>query len=288
MLNRLPSWFRQELPDLKTSQVQEILSKVKVHTVCREAKCPNISNCFKNKQLTFLILGNSCTRNCSFCNVTKSESGNLGLDLLEPERVAKIVGVLGLSYVVITSVTRDDLVDGGAKQFAKTVEMIHDLDKDIKVEVLIPDFKASRISIKTILNSRPTVIAHNIETVPRLYLELKPEADYKLSLKVLSMIKETDSTMVTKSSLMLGLGEEEDEVITVMKDLRISGCDILTLGQYLAPSLKHYPVKEFIHPGKFQEYSKIALGFGFRSILSGPCVRSSYQAEQIYQELAYV
>jgi lipoic acid synthetase len=190
---------------------------------------------------------------------------------------------LGLNYVVITSVARDDLEDGGAAGFAKTIEVIRQLNRDIKVEVLIPDFGGSVSSLKTIIDASPDVTAHNIETVKRLYKELRPQASYGVSLEVLSSIKKGNTHLTTKSSIMLGLGETEEEVLQTMEDLRYSHCDILTLGQYLAPSNKHYPVKEFISTEKFMEYKEKAYVWGFKSVLSAPLVRSSYQAEEVYQ-----
>ena len=284
---RLPAWFRQDIPDEATFKMLKLLSEFGLNTVCRQAKCPNIAYCFKNKEATFMILGDSCSRNCSFCAVAKSAGKSLTIDTDEAYRISEAVKILGLSYVVITSVTRDDLADGGASQFAKTVELIHGLSKDIKVEVLIPDFQGKVSSLETVLNAGPFVVGHNIETISRLYPELRPEADYRLSLGILSKIKELSYNVNTKSSIMLGLGEAEDEVIETIQDLKDSGCDILTLGQYLAPSLKHYPVKEFISIEQFQRYSGIASSMGFKAVLSGPCVRSSYRAQELCKEFVY-
>lgn len=284
-MNKLPLWFRQELPDAITLERARVLSGSKVYTVCQEAKCPNLSFCFKNSKFTFMILGNTCTRNCKFCAVGKSGNKNLKLDLDEPQRIAGVVQSLGLDYVVITSVTRDDLADGGAGFFSKTIRLIHHGNQDIKVDVLIPDFKGDISSLKCVLAASPDVVAHNIETVQRLYKDLRPLSDYKLSLNVLSNIKRFCAELTSKSSLILGLGESEAEVINTMEDLLDSGCDILTLGQYLAPSSAHYPVKEFINIEQFEKYRDIGLKLGFKSVLSGPKVRSSYQAEEVYNEL---
>lgn len=285
---KLPLWFRQEIPGPDCLQLTRLFSELSINTVCKEAKCPNTPECFKNKRAAFMILGNTCTRNCRYCNVSKSGCGD-GLRLSqEPSLIGQAVKKLGLEYVVITSVTRDDLDDGGAKVFRETIEFIHGLDKNIKVEVLIPDFCGKISSLETVLNAMPFILAHNIETVERLYSDLRPGADYHLSLEILSKVKELSPDTFTKSSIMLGLGERESEVIRAMKDLRKRHCDIITLGQYLAPSRQHYPVKEFISIDQFNEYRKIGLGLGFKVVLSGPKVRSSYHAEDLRKELAYV
>jgi lipoic acid synthetase len=282
MNNRLPHWFRQEIPDGIVLERAQTLSGFGVHTVCQEAKCPNLSYCFKNLKFTFMLLGNTCTRNCRFCAVGKSQDKKkLILDLDEPFRIVEAINKLGLDYVVITSVTRDDLEDGGAGIFAQAIKLIHALNKKIKIEILIPDFKGNTSSLRRVLDASPHVVAHNIETVERLYKELRPLASYQRSLGLLSKIKEFKPELTTKSSLMLGLGEAQIEIIDTMRDLRDNRCDILTLGQYLAPSLEHYPVKEFITREQFQRYQDIGMGLGFKAVLSGPLVRSSYRAKEI-------
>lgn len=287
MITKLPSWFKQDIPqDLALSRMH-LLSEFEVTTVCKQAKCPNIGYCYEKSQLTFMILGEECSRNCRFCAVKKAR-GSLPLDLEEPFRIAEAVKELGLAYVVITSVTRDDLEDGGAGTFAKTIELTHAIDKNIKVEALIPDFSGNIRSLKKVTDSKPEVIGHNIETVSRLYKELRPKSCYEVCLAVLHNIKELSSSLITKSSMMLGLGETHPEVINTMRDLRDAQCDILTLGQYLAPYAGHYPVKEFISIEKFNEYRRIGLALGFKAVLSGPLVRSSYQAEQVYNEVINV
>jgi len=298
-MNKLPSWFRQEIPGPSALQLTRLFSELSINTVCKEAKCPNTPECFKNKRATFMILGKTCTRNCRFCNLNKSGTvlnskqncpsprDSLRLSQ-EPSLIGQAVKKLGLEYVVITSVTRDDLEDGGAKVFRETIEFIHGLDKNIKVEVLIPDFCGKISSLETVLNAMPFILAHNIETVERLYSDLRPGANYHLSLEILSKVKELRPATFTKSSIILGLGETESEVILAMKDLRKHYCDIITLGQYLAPSCQHYPVKEFIGVEQFNEYRKIGLELGFKVVLSGPKVRSSYHAEDLRKELAYV
>lgn len=285
MINRLPSWFRQDVPDAKIFKTLSNLSGLKVNTVCQQAKCPNLTRCFKQDKLTFLILGNTCTRNCSFCNVDKAKGADLAIDHEEPRRLSRTVDALGLKYVVLTSVTRDDLPDGGAGQFAKAIGSIRNAGSGIKVEVLIPDFSGSLTSLRQVLSAGPDVLAHNLETVRRLYPLIRPQADYGRSLELLSAVKDTCPDMPTKSSLMLGMGECRQEVEGAMRDLRDSRCDILTLGQYLAPSARHYPVKEFISPEKFREYEVLGRVLGFKAVLSGPLVRSSYQAEEVYKSL---
>lgn len=283
MINRLPLWFRQNIPGNIALSRMHLLSELKVNTVCSEARCPNFGDCFSNLRLTFMILGDICTRNCKFCAVEKSNAKLLDFDLDEPWRIAGVVGKLGLKYVVLTSATRDDLEDGGASIFFRTIELIHTLNKGIKVEVLIPDFKGKLDCIKRVLDAHPQVIAHNLETVKRLYAEIRPKADYELSLGVLRKIKEVSPTSVTKSSLMLGLGEREEEVKLTLQDLRGVDCDIITLGQYLAPSQNHYPVQEFISWEKFMRYREMGIALGFKVVLSGPLVRSSYRAEEVYK-----
>ncbi|MDD5595007.1 MAG: lipoyl synthase [Candidatus Omnitrophica bacterium] len=272
----------QKIPEKKVLQDLRNFRLQGIHTVCQEAKCPNLGSCFLENKLAFLILGDICTRNCSFCAVKRAKQEKLPLDQTEPVRIAQAVKNLGLKFVVLTSVTRDDLADGGAANFALTIELIHALGPGIKVEVLIPDFQGKRESLEVVLGAQPEVVAHNLETVPRLYGDLRPMASYALSLELLGKIKEISPITKTKSSLMLGLGEKEEEVINVMKDLRKNHCDFLTLGQYLAPSISHYPVKEFIALDQFDYYRSIGLSLGFRAVLSAPLVRSSYKAEELY------
>jgi len=228
-----------------------------------------------------MILGKSCTRNCRFCNVGKSGNLKLAVDFNEPERLARAVTLLELKYAVITSVTRDDLEDGGAGQFVRVLELIRSADKAVKIEVLIPDFQGNAEALRKVVNAAPFVLAHNLETIERLYGVIRPQADYRRSLRILEKAKESAGGLITKSSLMLGFGETEEEVVSALKDLRSSGCDIVTLGQYLAPSSRHYPVKEFILPEQFRKYSAIGLGLGFSKVLSGPKARSSYYAEEL-------
>ncbi|MDD2689205.1 MAG: lipoyl synthase [Candidatus Omnitrophica bacterium] len=283
---KLPAWFKQELPDEKSLRMIRLLSEFGIKSVCQEARCPNLSSCFRNGKAAFLILGSICTRDCSFCAVNKAKNTGI-LDEAEPERIRDLVRILGLNYVVITSVTRDDLPDAGANIFARSIELIHSLNGNIIVEVLIPDFQGKISSLKCVLDASPGVLAHNIETVNRLYPFLRPQANYLLSLTVLSKAKELRPDIDTKSSIMLGLGETEAEIIKTMQDLRANQCDILTLGQYLAPSIRHYPVKKFIGIEDFQRYQEIGRELGFKAIFSGPLVRSSYCAEQVYRSMAH-
>jgi lipoic acid synthetase len=274
-----PEWLKVRVRSTKdAAEVKEMLTRLSLHTVCEEAGCPNIMECFGRKTATFMILGRNCTRNCTFCNVTKGELDRV--DPMEPVNVAKAVKELGLRHVVVTSVTRDDLPDGGAGHFAETIEHIRALNPSTTVEVLIPDFKGDLESLKLVIDARPQIINHNVETVPRLYYSVRPMAVYSRSLGLLKNVKDLAPEMITKSGIMVGLGEEESEVIGVMEDLRAVGCDVLTIGQYLAPSRLHHPVVEYIHPDVFDRYKDIGTRLGFKYIASSPLVRSSYRAEE--------
>lgn len=276
----LPPWIKKKAPKQKLMQeMRDLLRSYSLHTVCEEAGCPNIGECFEQRTATFLILGDRCTRSCRFCAIKKEAP--LPPDAKEPKNVARAVKKLELRYVVITSVTRDDLADGGAGQFAQIIKEIRKINgQGIKIEVLIPDFKGCFSSLERVVEERPDVLNHNLETVPRLYSKVRPQANYSRSLKLLEQGKELDPSIYTKSGLMVGLGESFEDVIGVMKDLRRVDCDILTIGQYLRPSEKHLEVKEFIPPEKFKEYEKIGQSLGFSYIASSPFVRSSYQARQ--------
>ncbi len=281
MSQRLPEWFKQKLPRAgETSAVERLLSQLKLHTVCEGARCPNIGQCFSNGTATFMIMGDICTRNCTFCAVKKGFPP--ALDPEEPSHVTEAVNQLGLKYVVITCVTRDDLPDGGATHFAVTVETLHRKMPELKIEVLVSDFKGKRESVFTTVTAGPNVFAHNLETVPRLYPEVRPMADYRRSLNILKLAKDIAPGVVTKSGVMLGLGETRDELICVMQDLVKSGCDLLTLGQYLAPSPAHHPVVQFVTPDEFFEYEQIGLKEGFKGVASAPLVRSSFRAGELY------
>jgi lipoic acid synthetase len=274
-----PEWLK-----VKTSwgenyrKVKSLLGQANLHTVCQEANCPNINHCFENGTATFLILGDICTRGCKFCNVKGGVP--LPVDENEPKRVAEIAAELKLQYVVITSVTRDDLPDGGASIFARTVEEIKRLIPDCKVEVLIPDFAGSLQSLKMVLKAKPDVLNHNMETVKRLYPMVRKGADYQRSLSLLLNAKKTDKSIIAKSGIIIGLGESWDEIIEVMDDLRDVECDLLTIGQYLSPSNDHLPVAKFYHPEEFAELKITGEKMGFRHVESAPLVRSSYHAKE--------
>lgn len=281
MKGRLPPWFKQKLADPRImSTMQELLTGLSLHTICENAHCPNIGKCFSEGTATFLILGDVCTRHCTFCAVKKGSP--TPVDEEEPQHLLEAVERLGLSYIVITSVTRDDLADGGASQFAKTISLLHENKEGAIIEVLIPDFCGSVDALKMVVYARPEVINHNIETVPRLYPAVRPGADYNHSLELLYMVKKLAPEIVTKSGLMLGLGETGTEVIEVMSDLREANCDLLTIGQYLQPSLKHHPVVRFVPPEEFAEYEGIGKDMGFVQVASAPLVRSSFKAAELY------
>jgi lipoic acid synthetase len=276
-IQRKPEWLRKKVNQGDQAGMRQLLGELKLNTVCQQALCPNISECFSCGQATFLILGTSCTRQCSFCNVEKIEP--LAVDIKEPARVADAVSRLKLLHVVITSPTRDDLPDGGASIYCATVSAIRKTSQDTRIEILIPDFQANQESLKNVVASRPDIIAHNVETVPRLY-HVRSGADYHRSLDVLRCCVELAPEIRTKSGIMLGMGEEAEEVTQVMRDLRAVGCLYLSIGQYLSPSRQHYPVQEYIRPEIFDHLRAEALELGFSHVESGPYVRSSYHAGQ--------
>jgi len=282
-VERKPDWLRIKIRNGKNlNYVKSILKQLSLNTVCEEANCPNRVECFSKKTATFMILGNQCSRNCRFCNVSHQELQSV--DPQEPKRVAEAAVQLGLKHVVITSVTRDDLPDGGAKHFAETVEAIKQMDDKMIVEVLIPDLQGDEGALKTVIESKPEIINHNVETVPRLYKDVRPMAIYQRSLELIRNVKRIDPSIMTKSGIIVGLGEEEHEVIEVMKDLREAGCDFLTIGQYLAPSKEHYQVKEYVKPEVFESYRVAGMEMGFSHVASSPLVRSSYNAAEAFNE----
>jgi len=279
-----PPWLKRKIPSGATYQaIRRLLHSAHLHTVCQEACCPNLGECFSQGTATFLILGDRCTRNCRFCAVAHGPAQPL--DPGESSRVAEAVHLMKLRYVVVTSVTRDDLTDGGASVFAETIRKIREKGIETRVEVLIPDFLGDLQALKTVLAGRPDVLNHNVETVPRLYGSVRPGADYRRSIDLLKDARQIDPAIPTKSGLMLGLGERPDEVVQVLNDLLGSGCRILTLGQYLQPSAQHLPVERYVPPEEFEEWRKSALEMGFREVASGPFVRSSYHAQETYQSL---
>ena len=272
-----PIWLNKKINFLNNRKMDMLLQKLKLNTVCKEARCPNISECFLKGVATFMIMGNICTRNCKFCNIKKGKPSSLDWD--EPERIKEAVEKLKLKYIVMTSPTRDDLEDGGANFYAYTISLLKRIPY-LKIEVLIPDFLLRKQSLEILVKANPDVIAHNIETVPSLYKNLRPKSDYKRSLGVLKLLKEINPRIITKSGIMLGLGEKEKEVIEVLKDLRGVHCDFLSIGQYLPPSLSHAVLKEYVPIDKFLRLKKVALLLGFKSVMSAPYVRSSYLADQ--------
>ena len=261
--------------------MDNVLKKWSLNTVCREAACPNISECYNQRTATFLILGDVCTRNCAFCGVKKGTPRPL--DPQEPERVAQAVKELGLYHVVVTSVTRDDLPDGGARCFARTIDEIRKINPGTIVEVLIPDLKGSKKALAIIRDASPHVVGHNVETVPRLYPQVRSTANYRQSLTIIKMTKDS-SLITTKSGLMVGLGEEKEEILTTMDDLRAVGCDILTIGQYLSPTKQCFPIKRYYHPQEFEEFTREGKERGFKWIEAGPLVRSSFHANDQWKK----
>jgi lipoic acid synthetase len=282
MYERKPEWLRVRIRGGEMSgSVHEVLKKYSLNTVCTEANCPNRMECYNKRTATFMILGKNCTRNCTFCNVTKKEPEVV--DVNEPVNVAKAVEKLNLKHTVITSVTRDDLKDGGSAHFAEVIKEIRKLNKGVTIEVLIPDFNGDEQALKNVVIAKPDVINHNVETAPSLYKKVRPMAIYKRSLELLANVKAMDNSILTKSGFMLGLGETEGDVIGILKDLRDVKCDIVTIGQYLAPSSKHHPIIEYIHPDIFKKYETIGLEMGFKHVASAPLVRSSYHAEEVFK-----
>jgi len=281
---RKPEWLRRKLPSgPEYEQVRSLLKNDRLHTVCQEARCPNQWECFSSKTATFLIMGPGCTRNCRFCAV---DHGSVSpLDPGEPERVAEAALTLGLHYVVVTSVTRDDLEDGGAECFAETIRQIRKKQPETQVEVLIPDFQGDNEALKKVVGARPDVLNHNIETVPRLYPFVRPGADYRRSLELLRNVKLLDASLTTKSGLMVGLGETSEEVRRTLQDMLEAGCSMLTLGQYLQPTPANLPVERFVPPEEFEKWRNISKEMGFAMVASGPFVRSSYHAGDLYRTI---
>lgn len=283
MPGRLPPWFKQRLPNAAMmAGMDNLLSSLRLHTVCRSALCPNIGECFGHGTATFLILGDTCTRNCGFCAVDKGRPQPL--DASEPEHVASAVAELGLKHVVITSVTRDDLPDGGAAHFARTITLLKQHPFAPTVEVLIPDFRGSRAALEAVADAHPDVINHNIETVPRLYPTVRPQADFRRSIDLLRAVKEMEAAITTKSGIMVGLGETEAELMAAATVLREAGCDLLTIGQYLQPWPTHLPVARYVPPPEFDALAEACRALGFRAVAAAPLVRSSFHAASMYRE----
>ena len=277
MSPKKPFWLKVKAPQGKIfDQTKALLDDLNITTVCEEASCPNIGNCWSKKHATMMIMGDICTRACSFCNVATGKPNKL--DLSEPIRVAKSVARLNLNHVVITSVDRDDLYDGGADHFIATITDIRKYSPNTSIEILTPDFLKKNGALEKVINAKPDVFNHNLETVPRLYPSVRPGARYFHSLSLLAKVKEVDPNIFTKSGIMVGLGESQNEIYQVMDDMRSADIDFLTIGQYLRPSLAHIPVSHYWSPTKFNDFAKIAKGLGFKKVNSGPLVRSSYHA----------
>jgi lipoyl synthase len=279
-LQRKPSWIRaRSTANPNVARLKAILREHRLHTVCEEASCPNLGECFGHGTATFMIMGDICTRRCPFCDVAHGKPGPL--DAAEPENLGRTIAAMGLKYVVITSVDRDDLRDGGAGHFVDCIQAVRRLSPQTRIEVLVPDFRGRMdVAIALLEQAPPDVFNHNLETVPRLYRKARPGADYAWSLKLLQLFKEQHPAVPTKSGLMLGLGETFEEIEAVMRDLRAHDCDMLTIGQYLQPSRHHLPVERYVTPEDFDHLGAIARGLGFANVASGPMVRSSYHADR--------
>jgi len=279
-----PDWLRVKAPLGKIfDETKGLLDDLNITTVCEEASCPNIGNCWSKKHATMMIMGDTCTRACAFCNVATGKPNKL--DLSEPIRVAKSVARLKLSHVVITSVDRDDLNDGGANHFVNTINDIRNLSPNTSIEILTPDFLRKEGALEKVINAKPDVFNHNLETVPRLYPTVRPGARYFHSLNLLSKVKEVNPNIFTKSGIMVGLGESESEIYQVMDDMRSADIDFLTIGQYLQPTIKHHKVEKFVNPDEFDLYKKVALSKGFLLVSSSPLTRSSFHASEDFEKL---
>jgi lipoic acid synthetase len=284
-MSKRPDWLKVRIPSGETFfEVREILRSHQLNTICEDAMCPNIAECWgKHKTATFMILGNICTRACAFCAVTSGKPTEY--DLLEPARVAAAIADLKLKHAVITSVDRDDLKDGGAMIFAETVRQIRKLDPNVKIELLTPDFQGSLDCVKTIVDAGPDIFSHNIETVRRLYSSIRFKSDYTTSFGLLKAAKGMAPKAYTKTGIMVGLGETKEEIIELLGHAVEAGIDIFTIGQYLRPSLKHAEIKKYYHPDEFKEFGEIGRGLGIRWVFSGPLVRSSYHAEDVFDQM---
>jgi lipoic acid synthetase len=282
---RRPDWLRVRLPvGDNYNDLKNLMRSKSLHTVCEEARCPNMGECWANRTATFMILGSVCTRSCGFCAVATGRP--MALDWEEPRRVAEAVTQMGLKHVVVTSVNRDELHDGGATLFAATIRWIRRMNPECAVEVLTPDFKGSREALKVVMDAKPDVFNHNVETVPRLYRRVRPQAVYERSLEVLAWAKEMYPEKPTKTGFMLGLGETHDEIVALLRDIRAHNVDIVTIGQYLRPSPQHLPIERYATPDEFRDYARIGREMGFRNVYSGPLVRSSYHAWDQVKQIA--
>ena len=276
-----PPWLKKRLKLTgDTAYTKDALKSLAVDTVCESSLCPNLNECFSKKFATFLILGNRCTRRCPYCAIAKADAGGEKDD--EVGNILDAIKMLDLKYVVITSVTRDDISDGGASRFVGSVRAVRRYSKEIKIELLVPDFRGERESIEAVVDISPDVLGHNVETVERLYKSLRPQADYQRSLGLLKLAKKLNPRQLTKSSAMLGLGETESEVAVLMRDLRDADCDLFALGQYLKPRPENVPAERFVRPEEFMKYAELGYSLGFKHVSAGPFVRSSYCAEEAY------
>jgi len=283
-IKKKPTWIRTKILDTQNYfKTKEIINRKKLHTVCQEASCPNISECWSKRHATFMIMGDTCTRACAFCNVSTGKPTYL--DPLEPKKIAQATKELNLKHVVITSVDRDDLKDGGANHFYKVINETRKINKNTTIEVLTPDFLRKGDAYKKVILANPDVFNHNIETVPSLYREVRPGSRYFASVNLLKSVKEINKTIFTKSGIMVGLGETKDEILQVMDDLLLANVDFLTIGQYLQPTVKHYPLNRYVHPNEFKELKKIALSKGFLIVSSSPLTRSSYHADDDFAKM---
>ena len=282
--HRLPEWFKVRAPGGENYlDLKKRFRASSLNTVCEEAACPNIGDCWERRTATFMILGDTCTRACSYCNVKTGWPGEQNIDWTEPFRLAQTVQAMKLNYTVVTSVDRDDLPDFGSEIFAMTITQIHRLSPQCKVEVLIPDFGGDRDALKRVVDAGPEVLNHNIEAPRRIFRKVRPKGNYNLSLELIRRVKEIDPTMPTKSGMMVGLGETKEEIYETMRDLRDVDCDLLTIGQYLRPSDRHHPLIRFYHPSEFGKFARIGIELGFKHVASGPLVRSSYHADEQHE-----
>ena len=283
-IKKKPVWIRTKITDTQNYfKTKEIINKKKLHTVCQEASCPNISECWSKRHATFMIMGDTCTRACSFCNVKTGKPDFL--DPLEPSKIALATKELNLKHIVITSVDRDDLEDGGANHFSEVIKQTRKINKKTTIEVLTPDFLRKGESYKIVVDANPDVFNHNIETVPRLYRKVRPGSRYFASVDLLKSVKKMNKKIFTKSGIMLGLGETKDEVLQVMDDLLSANVDFLTIGQYLQPTVKHYPLDRYVHPEEFHQLKELALSKGFLIVASSPLTRSSYHADEDFAQM---
>jgi len=282
---RKPAWIRVKAPVSRAyAETRNLMRERNLHTVCEEAACPNIGECWARKHATVMILGDTCTRACAFCNVKTGKPGGF-VDPMEPENLAISVSTMGLKHVVITSVDRDDLADGGANQFVRSIGRIRETSPETTIEVLTPDFRGKKGALEAVIDARPDVFNHNLETIPRLYREIRPGARYDHSLDVLKRAKELNPTGFTKSGIMVGLGETKEEVFALMDDLRASDVDFMTIGQYLQPTPKHAGVDRFVTPDEFEEYKQVGHEKGFLLVASSPLTRSSYHADKDFEQM---